>query len=160
MKPGKGRSINRFKFKHLVTGRVVEKTYTSGDKLDLADVEEVYMSMLYKESDGVVFMNDTTFEQVKVQNDHIGDTLKWLKEGVLYDVVFYKGQPVTVEPPTFMDMEIVETVPGVKGDTASGRVLKPAKTETGAEVQVPLFIMEGEKVKIDTRTGDYVSRSA
>lgn len=158
VKPGKGRSINRIRIKHLVTGRVVEKTYTSGDKLDLADVEEIYMRMLYKESDGVVFMNETNFEQIKISNENIGDTLKWLLEDVVYDIVFYKGQPVTVEPPTFMDMVIIDTMPGDRGNTASGRVLKPATVQSGATVKIPIFVDQGEKIRIDTRTGEYVSR--
>lgn len=158
MKPGKGRAINRIRIKHLITGRTIEKTYTSGDRIDLADVEEVYMRMLYKESDGVVFMNDNNFEQLKIMNETIGETANWLLEDVLYDIVFYNGQPVTVEAPTFMELKIVETMPGDRGNTASGRVLKPAKVETGAQVQIPIFVEEGETIKIDTRTGDYVSR--
>lgn len=158
MKPGKGRAINRIRIKHLITGRTIEKTYTSGDRIDLADVEEVYMRMLYKESDGVVFMNDNNFEQLKIMNETIGETASWLLEDVVYDIVFYNGQPVTVEAPTFMELKIVETMPGDRGNTASGRVLKPAKVETGAQVQIPIFVEEGETIKIDTRTGEYVSR--
>lgn len=158
MKPGKGRAINRIRIKHLITGRTIEKTYTSGDRIDLADVEEVYMRMLYKESDGVIFMNDNNFEQLKIMNETIGETASWLLEDVVYDIVFYNGQPVTVEAPTFMELKIVETMPGDRGNTASGRVLKPAKVETGAMIQIPIFVDEGETVKIDTRTGEYVSR--
>lgn len=158
MKPGKGRAINRIRIKHLITGRTIEKTYTSGDRIDLADVEEVYMRLLYKESDGVVFMNDNNFEQLKIMNETIGETMNWLLEDQVYDIVFYNGQPVTVEAPTFMELKIVETMPGDRGNTASGRVLKPAKVETGAQIQIPIFVEEGETVKIDTRTGDYVSR--
>jgi elongation factor P len=158
VKPGKGQPFNRIRLKHLKTGRVVEKTFKSNEKVDIADVEESKMRMLYKEADGVVFMDDTTFDQISISLTLIGDKEQWLIEEVLYDVVFYKGQPIDITPPTFMEMKIKETAPGVRGDTSSGRVLKPALTESGAKVQVPIFIEEGEKIKIDTRTGEYVSR--
>lgn len=157
VKPGKGQPFNRIKLKHLLTGRVVEKTFKSGEKVDEADVEDHKMRMLYKESDNVVFMDDKTFEQLNIPNSLVEDKQQWLMEEVLYDVIFYKGQPIDVVPPTFMEMKIVDTVPGARGDT-SGRVLKAAKTDSGAIVQVPIFIEEGEKIKVDTRTGEYVSR--
>jgi elongation factor P len=157
VKPGKGQPFNRVKLKHLRTGRVTEKTFKSGDKIDLADVEDCKMRMLYKESDSVIFMDDKTFDQVSIPLSIIGDKDPWLMEEVIYDIVIYKGEPIDVQPPTFMEMKITETAPGVRGDT-SGRVLKPATTETGAKVQVPIFIEEGERIKIDTRTGEYVSR--
>jgi len=158
VKPGKGQAFNRVKLKHLMTDRVLERTFKSGDKLEVADVTDTIMRMLYRETDGVVFMDDNSFEQVKIMTGAIGDNDKWLKEDLLYDIVFYKGEPITVEPPTFLDLIITETSPGVRGDTASGRVLKPAIVETGAKIQVPIFVEQGEKVKIDTRTGEYVSR--
>ncbi len=158
VKPGKGQPFNRIKVKNLKTGRVVEKTFKSGDKVAVADVEENKMRMLYKESDSVVFMDDNSFEQINIPLTLIGDKEQWLLEEVLYDVVFYKGQPIDINPPTFMEMKIAETSPGVRGDTSSGRVLKPAVTESGAKIQVPIFIEEGEKIKVDTRTGEYVSR--
>jgi elongation factor P len=158
VKPGKGQPFNRIKVKHLKTGRVVEKTFKSGEKIEIADVEENKMRMLYKESDGVVFMDDNSFEQITIPLTLIGDKEQWLMEEVPYDVVFYKGLPIDINPPTFMEMKIVDTTPGVRGDTASGRVLKPAVTESGAKIQVPIFIEEGEKIKVDTRTGEYVSR--
>ncbi|KAG8173339.1 hypothetical protein JTE90_025374 [Oedothorax gibbosus] len=117
------------------------------------------MRMLYKESDGVVFMDDESFEQFTIPLYILEDKQQWLLEEILYDVTFYKGQPIDVTPPTFMEMRVVETAPGARGDTASGRVLKPAITESGAKVQIPIFIEEGEKIKIDTRTGDYVALS-
>lgn len=157
VKPGKGQAFNRIRLKHLLTGRVVEKTFKSGEKLDLANVEDTMMRMLYKEQDGIVFMDETSYEQHKISLDNIGETINWLKEDLVYDVVFYNGQPVTVEPPTFLDLKVTETAPGIRGDT-SGRVLKPAIVETGAKVQVPIFIDEGEVIKVDTRTGEYVSR--
>lgn len=158
VKPGKGQAFNRVKMKNLITARVIERTYKSGDKLDVADVVDSQMRMLYKEADGVVFMDENTFEQIKITLDHIGENAQWLMEDMLYDIVFYKGSPIAVEPPTFMEMKIVETAPGVRGDTASGRVLKPAITASGAKIQVPIFIEQDEMVKVDTRTCEYVSR--
>lgn len=158
VKPGKGQAFNRIKIKHLTTGRVVERTFKSGEKLDVADVEEMNMRMLYRESDGVVFMDDTSYEQVKILTTLLGDIDQWLKEDLVYGVIFYKGNPIAVEPPTFLDLLITETSPGVRGDTASGRVMKPAVVETGAKVQVPIFVEQGEKIRVDTRTGEYVSR--
>lgn len=158
VKPGKGQPFNRIKLKHLMTERVIEKTFKSGEKVATADVEELKLRMLYKDSDGVVFMDDESFEQFTVPLSILKDKQQWLLEEILYDVTFYKGQPIDVIPPTFMEMRIVETAPGARGDTASGRVLKPAVTESGAKVQIPIFIEEGEKIKIDTRTGDYVAR--
>lgn len=158
VKPGKGQAFTRTRLKHLTSGRVIEKTFKSGEKLDVADVQEAKMRMLYSEQDGVVFMDDTSFEQVSIPFALIGDNRFWLVEEQLYDILFYKGQVVAISPPTFLDLKITETAPGVRGDTASGRVLKPATVETGAVIQVPIFIEEGSKVKVDTRTGEYVSR--
>ncbi len=159
VKPGKGQAFNRIRLKHLVTGRVVDKVYKSGEKLDIADVVESQMRMLYREADGVVFMDDTTFDQVKILNASIEDVNQWLKEDLLYDVVFYNSIPVTVAPPTFMELYIAESAPGVRGDTATGgRMMKPGILETGAKIQIPIFIDQGEKIKVDTRTGEYVSR--
>jgi elongation factor P len=158
VKPGKGQAFNRIKVKNMISGRVVEKTYKSGEKLDLADVEENQMRFLYKDADGATFMDDKTFDQVAIGNNLIKPIEQWLMEEVIYQVIFYKGNPIAVDPPTFMDMTIVETSPGVRGDT-SGRVLKPAITDTGAKVQVPIFIEEGQKVRVDTRTGEYASRA-
>lgn len=159
VKPGKGQAFNRIKMKNMMTGRVVEKTYKSGEKLALADVEETQMRFLYKEPDGAIFMDEKTFDQVTIPNEVIKENQQWLMEEVIYQVIFYKGSVIELLPPTFMEMRITETTPGVRGDTASGRVLKPATTETGAKIQVPIFVEEGEKVKVDTRTGEYVSRA-
>ena len=159
VKPGKGNAFNRTRLKNMLNGRVVEKTWKSGETVEIADVEETKMRMLYQDQDGAVFMNDDTFDQITVPHDNITDVVKWLMDDIVYDIIFYKGEAVSVEPPTFLDMKIAETAPGVKGDTASGRVLKPATTESGANIQVPIFIEEGELIKVDTRTGEYVSRS-
>lgn len=158
VKPGKGQSFNRIKMKHLTTGRVIERTFKSGEKFDLADVADAQMRLLYREADGAVFMDEKSFEQITIPFQQMGDTLQWLMDDNLYQVIFYNGAPVTVEAPTFMEMVITETLPGARGDTASGRVLKPATVESGAKVQVPIFVEQGEKIKIDTRTGEYVSR--
>ena len=158
VKPGKGQAFNRVKIKHLISGRVIEKVFKSGDKADLADVVEASMRMLYKEPQGVVFMDDATYEQITISKEKIPEVEKWLKEDMIYDVIFWNNEPISVEPPTFMELTITETAPGVRGDTASGRVLKLAVLETGATVQVPIFIEQGEKIKIDTRTGEYVNR--
>lgn len=158
VKPGKGGAFNRVKMKHLLTGRTLEKNIKSGTKFEVADAFETEMRMLYREQEGVVFMDDTSFEQTSVPQANLGDTDKWLMEDTVYEVIFYQGQAVLVTPPTFMNLKITQTDPGARGDTASGRVLKPATLETGAEVQVPIFIEEGEMIKVDTRTGEYVSR--
>lgn len=158
VKPGKGQAFNRIKMKHLLTGRVIERTFKSGDKLDVADVAESGMRLLYKEADGVVFMDEKSFEQITIPFENIGDTAQWLLDDHLYNIIFYNGAPINVEPPTFIEMVITETSPGVRGDTASGRVMKPAILESGAKVQVPIFVDQGEKIKVDTRTGEYVSR--
>jgi elongation factor P len=158
VKPGKGQAFNRIKLKSLLTARVVEKTFKSGEKLELADVEQMRMRLLYSEADGAIFMDDVSFEQTSISFNIIKDNKQWLKDDTLYDVIFYKGSPIELIPPTFMELKITETAPGVRGDTASGRVLKPAITETGAKVQIPIFVDEGEVIKVDTRTCEYVSR--
>lgn len=160
VKPGKGQAFNRIKIKQMKTNRVVERTYKSGEKLDLADVEEFSMRFLYKEKDGAVFMDEKSFEQIEISDELIGENKQWLMEEVIYQIIFYKGSPIQISPPTFIEMTIVDTAPGVRGDTASGRVLKPATLETGAKVQVPIFVEQGEKIKVDTRTSEYVSRVA
>ncbi|MES2344844.1 MAG: elongation factor P [Chlamydiota bacterium] len=157
VKPGKGQPFNRTKLKHLLTGRVIERTFKSGEKLEVADVHESKMRMLYKEGSDVVFMDDQTFDQINIPLTMIGNNEQWLMEEVLYDIMFYKGQPVDIIPPTFMEMKITDTAPGLRGDT-SGRVLKAAVTESGAKIQVPIFVEQGEKIKVDTRTSEYVSR--
>lgn len=160
VRPGKGQAFNRTRIKHLTTGRVVEKTFKSGEKVDLADVQELKMRMLYIDSDEVVFMNDDTFDQVHVKLSVVGEGQKWLKEEMEYTLMMYNGEIVTVEPPTFLDLKIIETAGGDRGNTASGRVMKAAKLEGGAEVQVPIFIDQDEIVRIDTRTGEYVARAS
>lgn len=158
VKPGKGQAFNRIRVKNIITGKVIEKTFKSGEKIDLADVEESKMRMLYTQQDEAVFMNDTTFEQIHVPLASTGASRDFLKEDTLYDVILYKGQIIDVIPPTFLEVKVVESEPGAKGDTASGKVLKPAIIETGAKIQIPIFVNEGEMIKVDTRTSEYVSR--
>lgn len=157
VKPGKGQAFNRVKLKHLLTNRVIERTFKSGESFQLADVNELQMRLLYIDASGATFMDDNSFEQITILMEKIEDIKQWLMEDQSYSLIFYKGEPTTVQPPTFMEMEIVETAPGIRGDT-SGRVLKAAVTNTGAQIQVPIFIDQGEIIKVDTRTGDYVSR--
>ena len=158
IKPGKGQAFYKVKLKHLLTGRVIERNFKSGETVETADVLESKMRLLYVDNSGATFMDDETFEQISIPNDKIETIKEWLLEDQVYDLLFYKGEPAIVEPPTFMEMEIVETTPGARGDTASGRVLKPAVTQTGAKINIPIFIKQGEWVKVDTRTGEYVSR--
>jgi elongation factor P len=158
VKPGKGQAFNRIKLKNIITARVVEKTYKSGEKLQIADVVETKMRLLYQEADGAVFMDEETYEQITVPFDVVNETKDWLKDDTLYDVILYKSNIVEIIPPTFMELKITQTDPGARGDTASGRVLKPATLETGAILQVPIFINEEEMIKVDTRTKEYVSR--
>ncbi len=160
VKPGKGQAFTRVKIKNLKSGQCLEKTFKSNEKIDLADVEETAMRMLYKDADGsAVFMDDNTFEQVTIAPLLFGDEIdKWLKEELVYMIVFYKGEPVDLIPPNIIELTITETAPGDRGNTASGRVLKPATCDTGAVVQVPIFVGEGEKIRVDTRTGEYISR--
>ena len=158
VKPGKGQAFNRIKLKNILTKRVVEKTFKSGDKLDLADVEETQMRLLYTEMDNAIFMDDDTFEQVNVSFDVLKESKIWLKDDTLYNLILYKGDIVDITPPTFMELKVTQTDPGFRGDTASGRVLKPAVLETGANIQIPIFVNEGEIIKVDTRTCEYSSR--
>lgn len=157
VKPGKGQAFNRIKMKNMITGRVVETTYKSGDKIDIADVEEYNMNYLYREGEGAVFMDDKTFEQLTVDENIIKPIAHWLVEDIPYHITLFKGAVIEVIPPTLVEMVITETSPGVRGDS-SGRVLKPATTNTGAQVNIPIFVEEGTRVKIDTRTGEYNSK--
>lgn len=158
VKPGKGQAFTRTRLRHLTSGRVIERTFKSTEKVDLADVEEKKMRFLYSEQDAFVFMDDQTYDQMEISSTVAEECAKWLVEDLLYDIVFYKGTAVAITPPNFLELTITETDPGVRGDTASGRVMKPATLQTGAKVQVPIFVEEGEKIKVDTRTGEYVSR--
>lgn len=157
VKPGKGQAFNRTKVRNLKTGRVVEKTFKSGDSVEAADVMDTTLQYLYSDGDHWHFMDPNTFEQLAADKTAVGDAHLWLKEQDECEVTLYNGQPLSVTPPNFVEMAIVETDPGLRGDTATGGT-KPARMPTGAVVKVPLFIEEGEEIRIDTRTGEYVSR--
>ena len=157
VKPGKGGAFVRTKVKNLRTGRVLEKTFRSGEKLEEADIEDRKMQYLYRDGDSIVFMDTTTYDQLPLSLEQVGSADKFLKENIEVAVTLYKGRPISIELPAFIEAEITQTDPGLKGDTASGAT-KPATLETGAVVQVPLFIKEGESVRVDTRTGEYVER--
>ncbi len=157
VKPGKGQAFNRVKVRNLKTNRVIERTFKSGDSVEAADVVEVEMQYLYNDGEFWYFMDPGTFEQIGADANAVGNTAKWLKEQDLCQLTLWNGAPLTVMPPNFVIMTIVETDPGLKGDTSGGGT-KPATLETGAVVKVPLFVQNGEVIKVDTRTGEYVSR--
>ncbi|MCC5903181.1 MAG: elongation factor P [Halomonas sp.] len=159
VKPGKGQAFNRVKLRNLMTGRVGERTFKSGDSLEGADVMDLEMEYLYTDGDMWHFMKtDGSFEQYAVEKKALGDTEKWLKEQVPYTITLWNDKAISVTPPNFIELEVVETDPGLKGDTAQGGS-KPATLSSGAVVRVPLFINRGEVLKIDTRSGEYVSRA-
>lgn len=158
VKPGKGAAFVRAKIKNVKTGAVLERTFNAGEKVPRARVESRHMEYLY-ETDGMyTFMDNETFEQVELSSDQLGDALKFLKENMTISIQFYQGAVMGVELPYSVELKVIETEPGIKGDTASGGT-KPAKLETGHVVRVPFFINEGEVLRVDTRTGDYIERA-
>lgn len=159
VKPGKGQAFNRVKLRNLKTGRVWERTFRSGESLEGADVMDHDLEYSYTDGEFFYFMDPATFEQHAADKSAVGETEKWLKEQEKYGVTLYNGSPISVTPPNFIELEIVETDPGLKGDTAQGGS-KPATLATGAVVRVPLFISQGEIIRVDTRTGEYVSRAS
>ena len=157
VKPGKGQAFNRVRIRNLKTGRVVDKTFKSGDSVEAADVIDTEMEYLYADGEFWHFMVPDTFEQYAADANAVADCAQWLKEQDRCQVTLFNNAPLTVTPPNFVELTITETDPGVRGDTAQGGV-KPATLETGAVVKVPLFVEEGEVIRVDTRTGEYVSR--
>ncbi len=157
VKPGKGQAFNRVKIRNLKTGRVIERTFKSGDTVEGADVVERDMQYLYSDGEFWHFMVADTYEQYSADAKAVGDASKWLKDQAQCVVTLWNDTPLSVEPPNFVELEIVETDPGVRGDTSGGGG-KPATLETGAVVRVPLFVQQGEVIKVDTRSGEYVSR--
>ncbi len=157
VKPGKGQAFNRVKIKSLLNGNVIERTYKSGEKVAKADVSDQTMQFLYEEGGIYHFMDEKTFEQIGLQKDQIGDLAKWIQEGMKVDICLYQGEAVSCAPPNFVTLEITYCEPAVRGDTATN-VTKEATVSTGATIQVPAFIQEGDKVRIDTRTGSYMDR--
>lgn len=158
VKPGKGQAFNRVKLKNLKSGRIWERTFKSGESLEAADVMDTDMQYLYNDGEYWHFMNPDTFDQQQADQAAVGDAALWLKEQDICVVTLYNGAPISVTPPNHVELEIVETDPGLRGDTAQGGN-KPAKLVTGAVVKVPLFIEEGEVVKVDTRNGEYLGRA-
>ena len=157
VKPGKGQAFNRVKIRNLKTGRVIERTFKSGESVEAADVVEVSLQYLYNDGEDWHFMDEESYEQYSANGDIVGDARNWLKEQEVCVVTLWDGAPIVVVPPNFVNLSVSDTDPGLRGDTASGAT-KPAKVETGATVKVSLLVEEGELIKIDTRTGEYVSR--
>ena len=157
VKPGKGQAFSRVRIRNLKTGKVVDKTFKSGESVEAADVVETDMQYLYTDGEFWHFMVADTFEQFAADAKALGDAINWLKEQDVCQITLWNNTPLVVTPPNFVELEIVETDPGLRGDTASGGV-KPARLTTGAVVRVPLFIEQGEVIRVDTRSGEYVSR--
>jgi elongation factor P len=158
VKPGKGQAFNRVRVRNLKTGKVIDRTFKSGDSVEAADVVESEMQYLYSDGEFWHFMLTDTFEQHAAGEAAVGDAAKWLKAQDMCNVTLWNGTPLSVDPPPHVSLEVVETDPGLKGDTSSGGS-KPATLETGAVVQVPLFIQQGELIRVDTRTASYLSRA-
>jgi len=157
VKPGKGQALYKCRLRNMLTGTQFDKTYRSGDKMNPANLEEVQMEYLYADADAYCFMNSSTYEQEFITADQVGDAAQLLKENTVCDVLLFDGRPIGVTLPIFMELRVTQADPWAKGDTASGDS-KPATLETGYTLQVPPFIEEGELIKIDTRTGQYVER--
>lgn len=157
VKPGKGQAFNRVRLRNLKTGRVWERTFKSGETLEAADVIDRNLQYLYNDGEQWHFMDNDSFEQYAVDKRTVGDAVQWLREQDVCIVTLWNNAPLAVTPPNFVELEIVETDPGIRGDTATGGT-KPARLSTGAVVKVPLFVNQGEVIRVDTRTGDYQSR--
>jgi elongation factor P len=157
VKPGKGQAFNRTRLRNLLNGNVLERTFKINETLEPADVHQAKMQFLYKDGDGYNFMNLESFDQMAMSEETIGDSAKWLIEQMECDVLFFKDRPIAIDLPFFVELEITYCEPGAKGNTATG-ASKLATVSTGAQINVPLFINQGEWIKIDTRTGEYVER--
>ncbi len=158
VKPGKGSAFVRTRLRNIETGAVFEKTFRAGEKVKKAHLEEKEMEFLYQSEDQFFFMDRETFDQTAINEEDLGgDIIKFLKENLALNVKYYQGRAVTIELPIFVELEVTQTDPGVKGNTVSGGT-KPARLETGVEVNVPLFINEGDNIKVDTRSGEYMER--
>ncbi len=157
VKPGKGQAFTRTRMKNMLTGNILEKNLRSGEKIEAADVEERTLQYIYPEGDMFVFMNQQSGEQVSVPRENVGDAAQWLMDGIECSIVIYKGNPISVTLPPHVTVQVLETEPGARGDTATN-VTKAAKVSTGATVAVPLFIDAGEWIKVDTRTAAYLER--
>jgi len=157
VKPGKGAAFVRTKFKNVITGAVVERSFNPTEKFPTAFIERKEMEYSYNDGDLYYFMDQETYDQLPINASDLGDNFKFVKEGMICRILSYKGKVFGIEPPTFVELAVTATEPGVRGDTATN-VTKPATVETGAEVRVPLFVNEGDVVRIDTRTGEYMER--
>jgi elongation factor P len=158
VKPGKGGAFVKTKMRNMITGLIWEDTFRSGEKFEQPDLEYHDMQFLYAEGDLYHFMDQESFDQITFNKEQIAEVLDYLKEQEIYTVLYFEGKPITVTAPMFMEIEIKETMPGVRGDTAQGGATKPATLTSGLVIQVPLFVNEGDFVKIDTRTGEYMER--
>lgn len=158
VKPGKGAAFVRAKLKNVKSGAVVEKTFRGGEKMPRARLDKREMQFLYKDSDGYNFMDNENYDQISISAEALGDSSKWLLENMNIEVLLFQENIIGIELPNFVEMEVIETEPSVKGDTATGAT-KLAKLVTGVSVQVPLFINEGDRLRIDTRTGQYMERA-
>ena len=158
VKPGKGQAFNRVKIRNLKSGRVIERTFKSGENVEAADVMDTEMQYLYNDGDAFHFMDPDSYEQVAADADVVADSKLWLKEQDMCTVTLWNGSPISVTPPNHVVLAVTETEPGVRGDTATGGS-KPATLETGAVVQVPLFIDVGDQLRVDTRSGEYIARA-
>ncbi|MDP4181717.1 MAG: elongation factor P [Bacillota bacterium] len=158
VKPGKGAAFVRTRLKNIITGATVERTFNPTDKMPKAHIERKDMQYLYNDGDLFYFMDVETFEQMPISKNSMGDALKFVKENEVVKILSHKGNVFGIEPPTFVELEIIETEPGFKGDTATGAT-KPATVETGAVIKVPLFVNQGDRIRIDTRTGEYMERA-
>lgn len=156
-KPGKGQALYRCRLKNMITGNQFDRTYRSGDKFNAADLEEQEMEFLYKEGSGYTFMNTSSYEQIELNADQVGDAVNYLTENLRVDMLLFQGRPIGITLPNFVELKVTQADPGIKGDTASGAT-KPVTMETGLVLQVPLFIEEGEVLRLDTRSGEYVER--
>jgi elongation factor P len=157
VKPGKGGAFVRTKLKNLLNGRTVDRTFRSGEKLDEADVEEKSMQYLYQDASGRTFMDSESYDQIPIGDDVLGEAVDFLLENMQVEVLFWKGNPVSIQLPNYVEARVTKSDPGLKGDTSSGAT-KPATLETGATLNVPLFIEEGDLIRVDTRTGEYSER--
>ncbi|HHW48565.1 MAG TPA: elongation factor P [Clostridiaceae bacterium] len=157
VKPGKGAAFVRTKLKNIITGATIERTFSPTDKMPKAHIDRKDMQYLYNDGDLYYFMDTETYEQIPLNKETLGDSLKFVKENMIVKVLSYKGNVFGIEPPTFVELVVTHTEPGFKGDTATGAT-KPATVETGATIKVPLFVNQGDVIRIDTRTGEYMER--
>jgi elongation factor P len=156
VKPGKGAAFVRCKIKSFINGKVIEKTFHAGDKCEQPNLQQKTMQYLYDDGEFCQFMDTETYEQIALTHDQVGDTIDWIIDGMNCDIMFFNGEAITVEPPMIVELKIVDTPPNFKGDSQGGR--KPATLESGAVVQIPFHILEGDVIRVDTRTGEYIEK--